>query len=174
LLFSDELSWSHIHDQYRLRRIMPAFVWWIDEPLVKGSGNPSDEDLERLRAQGFKTAVSLLEESKQPSRYDKKSAQDSGWSIYFIPIAENHSPSPEHIRDFMTRLAGLPVGTKVLVFCESGKGRTACMAAAYWITKGLTVSAAITRISEACSASDWATPERHRVLTEYERLHRNK
>jgi hypothetical protein len=39
-----------------------TFTWWIDEPVLKGSGNPTDEDLAELRAQGFATAVSLLEE----------------------------------------------------------------------------------------------------------------
>ena len=27
------------------KKIMPTFMWWIDEPSVKGSRNPSDEDL---------------------------------------------------------------------------------------------------------------------------------
>jgi protein-tyrosine phosphatase len=67
----------------------------------------------------------------------------------------------------MTRLSGLPDGTKVLVFCESGIGRTACMAAAYWAVQGLTSSKAIARVSEACSATDRVTPERRRVLEEY-------
>jgi protein-tyrosine phosphatase len=147
---------------------MPTFTWWIDEPLLKGSSNPTDEDLESLRAQGFSVAVSLLDDSKQPPQYDERIAEDCGWLIHSIPIAENNAPSLEQIRDFMTRLTGLLEGTKVLVFCESGIGRTACMAAAYWITRGLTSSAAIRRISEACSASDWVTPERQRVLEDYE------
>jgi protein-tyrosine phosphatase len=149
---------------------MTAFSWWIDEPLVTGSGNPSDEDLERLRAQGFRAAVSLLVEKDQPPRYDKKSAEDCGWSIHSIPIQEDHAPSLDQIRDFMTRLTGLSDGMKVLVFCESGKGRTACMGAAYWVTKGLTASAAIARITKACTDEHWLTPERQRVLDEYDRV----
>jgi protein-tyrosine phosphatase len=145
-----------------------TFTWWIDEPLVRGCSNPGDKDLAHLRGQGFSVGISLLEKNKQPPRYDKKTANDSGWSIHSIPIPENHAPSLEQIRDFMTRLTSLPNGTKVLVFCESGKGRTACMAAAYWITKGLTSSKAIARVSEACSTSDWVTPERQHVLEEYE------
>src|SRR5205809_5556852 len=63
------------------KKTMPAFKWWVDEPLVIGSSNPSDEELGRLRAQGFGVAVSLLEENKQPPRYDKKSAEGAGWSL---------------------------------------------------------------------------------------------
>jgi protein-tyrosine phosphatase len=149
---------------------MTAFSWWIDEPLVKGSGNPSDEDLAQLRAQGFSVAVSLLEESKQPPRYDPKSAQAARWPIHSIPIEEGRAPSLDQIREFVARLEGLPLGTKVLVFCESGNGRTACMGAAYWIAKGVTASAAIARMSEACLDKCWVTPERRDVLHKYERL----
>jgi hypothetical protein len=53
---------------------MPTFNWWIDDPLIKGSGNPTDDDLLKLHAQGFRHAVCLLEEDKQPPRYDKHSA----------------------------------------------------------------------------------------------------
>ena len=149
---------------------MPTFMWWIDEPLMMGSSNPADEDLRHFRAQGFSLAVSLLEENKQPTRYDKKATLDAGWSIYPMPIEEGRVPSLEQIHDFMARLTRLPKGTKVLVFCQSGKGRTACMGAAYWITKGLTASAAIDLMSERCLDTKWPTPERRRILGELERL----
>jgi protein-tyrosine phosphatase len=139
-------------------------AWWIDEPMVTGRGDPWDEDLGLLRAKGFSFAVSSLEENKQPPRYDKKSAVDAGWFIYSIPFQENRAPSLDQIRDFTAQLNALPEGTKVLVFCESGKGRTACMGAAYRITKGLTASAAVARVSGACSDKRWATPGRQRVL----------
>ena len=138
---------------------MATFTWWIDEPLVKGSGNPSDEDLAQLRDQGFGVAVSLLEERKQPPRYDKQSALDAGWSIYSIPIEEGSAPSLEQIREFTTTLGALAPGTKVVVFCESGLGRTSCMGAVYWIAQGLKASQAIARVNEACGATDWATPK---------------
>jgi protein-tyrosine phosphatase len=149
---------------------MTAFTWWIDEASMKGSRNPSDEDPRELHAQGFSVAVSLLVESEQPPRYDKESAQAAGWSIHSIPIAENQAPSLEQIRDFVTRLIGLPEKTKVLVFCESGLGHTAFMGAAYWVKKGLSSRDAITRVSEACRVTDWVTADRRRVLDDYARL----
>ncbi|MGH7847924.1 MAG: protein-tyrosine phosphatase family protein [Candidatus Binatia bacterium] len=155
-------------------RNMPTCTWWIDEPLVKGSSNPSDNELAGFRADGFTSGVSLLNESKQPPRYDKHSAETKGWSIYSIPIKEGRAPSLEQIRDFVACISKLAKRSKVLVFCQSGKGRTACMGAAYWIAKGLTASQAVVRVSRACSARDWATPERRRVLTEYERLDTSK
>jgi protein-tyrosine phosphatase len=107
---------------------MTAFAWWIDERLVRGFSNPTDEDLARFRAEGANIAVSLLDESKQLPRYDKQLALDAGWSIYSIPIKEGCAPSLEQICEFTARLQALPTATKVLVFCESGKGRTACWA----------------------------------------------
>jgi protein-tyrosine phosphatase len=73
----------------------------------------------------------------------------------------------------MTRLTGAPEGAKILVFCESGKGRTACMGAAYWISQGLTTGAAITVISDAIADKEWVTPKRRRILEEYGRLQRD-
>ena len=150
-------------------RTMRTFTWWIHDPLLKGSGNPTDEDLRALRAQGFDRAVSLLEEDKQPPRYGRASAQARGWSIYSIPIEEGSAPSLEQISEFTTTLGALPPGTKVVVFCESGLGRTSCMGAVYWIAQGLKTSQAIARVNEACGVTDWATPKRQQVLTEYER-----
>ena len=141
---------------------------WIDEPLVKGSSNPSDDDLAQLRAQGFNVGISLLDEKEQPPGYDRLLAVPGGSTIYSIPIAENHPPSIEQIRDFTDLLEALPLGTKVLVFCQSGQGRTACMGAAYWIAQGLTASAAIERMSERCLDKTWPTADRQRVLREYE------
>jgi protein tyrosine phosphatase (PTP) superfamily phosphohydrolase (DUF442 family) len=105
-------------------------AWWIDEPLVLGSSNPSDEDLVRLRGQGFRVLVSLLQEKKQPPRYDVKVAAQTGWLRYSISVEDFHSPSLDQLRQFKSLLDGLSQGTKVLVHCEGGFGRTGTMAAA--------------------------------------------
>ena len=135
---------------------------------MKGSANPTDEDLAELRAQGFATAVSLLEENKQPPRYNNQLALDAGWSIYSLPIEEGSAASLDQIREFTNRLRAMPPGTKALVFCQSGLGRTAFMGAAYWVAKGLSANDAIGRVSQACRATDWVTADRRRVLAEFE------
>ena len=128
------------------------------------------EILKRLVLMRLRFGVSLLEESKQPPKYKQESALTAGWSIHSIPIEEGAAPSLEQIRKFMTLLESLPAQTKVLVFCESGQGRTAFMGAAYWVNKRLSASDAIVRMSKACATSEWATAERQRVLREYARL----
>ena len=91
---------------------MPTFRWWIDEPLIRGSANPSDRDLQALRADGFTIAVSLLEESKQPPKYKQESALTAGWSIHSIPVEEGAAPSLEQIRKFM---AGEPAISPAII-----------------------------------------------------------
>jgi len=39
--------------------------WWIDEPLVLGSRNPTTEQLEQLYQEGFRSIISLLDEGEQ-------------------------------------------------------------------------------------------------------------
>lgn len=152
---------------------IPTCTWWIDEPLVLASSNPGDEDLARLRAQGFGVAVSLLEESEQPPRYDRRSAALAGWSIHSIPVEEGGTPSLDQVREFTALLAGPPEGTKVLVHCESGLGRSAFMGAAYWIARGVTAREAIAGVKRAAASADWKTAERERRLREYEKLQRD-
>ena len=87
-----------------------------------------------------------------------------------IPIPENYAPTIEQIHAFMARLSEAPENAKIVVFCQSGKGRTACMGAAYWIAQGLQPDLAIERMTKRCLDSEWPTPERRRVLQEYERI----
>jgi hypothetical protein len=48
---------------------MMAFKWWIDEPFIKGSRNPSDEDLRRLTVLAEESPGSLI--SRQVKREPK-------------------------------------------------------------------------------------------------------
>jgi hypothetical protein len=44
-------------------------TWWIDNPHLLGSRNPTTADLEQLRRDGFTVLVSLLKEDEQSPRY---------------------------------------------------------------------------------------------------------
>src|SRR4029077_14501215 len=99
-------------------------TWWIDEPFLLGSSNPSDKELASLRDQGFSVLVSLLDESKQPPRYNVTAAALAGWSCHSISIEDFHPPSLEQLRDFNALLEAVPPGARVLVHCEAGSGRT--------------------------------------------------
>jgi len=145
--------------------------WWIDQPYLLGSSNPSHEELARLRLQGFRVVVSLLEEHKEPLAYGKKSAAVAGWATYSMPIEVGGVPSLDQLGAFMARLKAYAKGTKLLIHCDSGVGRAALIGAAYWISKGFTVSEAMARIAQAGVEPGWATERRKEVLRQWRGVH---
>src|SRR5262249_10068101 len=133
------------------------------------ANNPTDEDLVRLRSQGFSVVFSFLDEKEQRPKYDKKCAAASGWRICSFPIEEGGVASLDQLSDFIASVKAFPGDTRILMHCESGLGRTAFMAAAYWIANGLTAADAIDRVNRAASDASWNTPQRECALHEYAR-----
>jgi atypical dual specificity phosphatase len=123
--------------------------WWIEEPQLLGTCNPTPETLEQLRREGFTVIVSLLDESAQPPRYDPVGAAKLGFTRHNIPVADFQAPTLAQLEQFVALVQGLPRGTKTLVHCQGGIGRTGTFAAAYLAARGLTADAAIQRIREA-------------------------
>jgi atypical dual specificity phosphatase len=122
--------------------------WWIDEPVLIGSANPSDADLESLRRDGFSVIVCLLDLQEQSSNYDKSLACASGWNWHSIPVPDFAAPTVAQIEQFLTLVSSSIPEKKVVVHCRGGIGRTGTMGAAYWIAKGLSWEAAIAHIRE--------------------------
>jgi hypothetical protein len=149
---------------------MQARTWWINEPLVIAASNPTGEDLACLRAEGFSIVFSFLDEKKQPPKYDEISTAATGWVICSSPIEEGGVPSLEQLAASTALVKALPSRTKILMHCESGLGRTAFMAAAYWIAKGLGIGEAIARVRQAASEDNWINPQRESRLREYAKL----
>jgi len=142
--------------------------WWIDEPLVMGSSNPSEADLRDLRAQGFAILVCLLDPKEQSPNYQEAKAINLGYRLHAIAIRDFRPPSLAQLREFVTLARGASDRTKLLVHCQGGTGRTGTMAAAYWISKGLSKEAAVSRIRQARPHAV-EMPEQHRCLQEFER-----
>jgi protein tyrosine phosphatase (PTP) superfamily phosphohydrolase (DUF442 family) len=145
---------------------MSARMWWVDKGRVMASGNPTDADLARLRSDGFSVAFSFLGRDETP-QFDRRAAAICGWLLYDIPIAEGDAPSLQQVKRFVADLAKAPIDTMVLMFCQSGLGRSACMGAAYWIDKGVAADEAIQLITRSCGDSAWQTEKRLTVLCEY-------
>jgi protein-tyrosine phosphatase len=148
---------------------MSARMWWVDKGRVIASGNPTAADLARLRSDGFSVGFCFLgrDETRQ---FDTHAAADAGWSLYDIPIAEGDAPTVHQVEMFVSDISQAPTDTMVLVFCESGLGRSACMGVAYWISKGLAADKAIQLITDSCGDSVWQTERRLSVLREYARV----
>ena len=47
-------------------------TWWIDNPHLLGSRNPTLADLEQLRRDGFEVLISLLKEDEQSPQYKRR------------------------------------------------------------------------------------------------------
>jgi predicted protein tyrosine phosphatase len=141
-------------------------TWWIDEPHLLGSSNPSDTDLERLRRDGFGVLVSLLCEEERAPRYDIARATALGYVRYNIAVRDFAPPALEQLEQFVKLVDGLPPRAKMIVHCEGGTGRTGTFAAAYWITKGMTAAEAIMHVRKVRPHAV-ETAEQEAVLVEF-------
>lgn len=146
--------------------------WWIDPGCVLACANPTDKELEDLRAKGFAVMISLLDEQQQQPRYNVADAERAGWERHVLPVREGEAPSLDQLERFRKIIQALPPNTKVLIHCSTGRGRAATFGAAYWIVKGSSATEAIKRIEEA-GHQDWETRARKVVLGEFAE-HRNR
>jgi atypical dual specificity phosphatase len=119
--------------------------WWIEKPILLGSSNPTERELEDLYQVGFRTIISLLDEDEQSPYYETKEMEEMGLIRYSIPIRDFTPPSLADFNKFLDIVSNSLKQGKVLVHCQGGIGRTGTMAAAYWIKKGLSAKNAIAK-----------------------------
>ena len=139
--------------------------WWIDEPKVLGSSNPTNDQLEKLYQEGFRTIISLLDENEQRPYYDTQKVEAMGFNRHSIPVKDFTAPTLHQFRQFlkiMNRASG-----RVLIHCYGGYGRTGTMAAAYWIDKGLPAYKAIRKVQQS-NPGAVEIPEQEESLYELE------
>ncbi len=141
-------------------------VWWIDEPRLLGSCNPTTHDLDTLRAQGFTLIVSLLEENLQPPRYDPSLVESLGYARYNIPVMDFHPPQMDQLVEFVEFLRQQAKDVKAIVHCHAGIGRTGTFAAAYWIAQGVPVEEALGKV-RAARPQAVETPEQRAALDRF-------
>jgi protein-tyrosine phosphatase len=119
---------------------------------VLASSSPSINELKELFREGFRTMISLLDESERRPDYCAAEAQAMGFNWFSVPVKDFHAPRFEDFQRFLDIIhkiqdAGPVRGrSKVLVHCWGGLGRTGTMGAAYWIDKGLSADEAIRQI----------------------------
>jgi atypical dual specificity phosphatase len=141
--------------------------WWIEEPILLGSSNPTNRELEDLYQEGFRTIISLLDENEQTPYYEILEIEAKGFERYSIPLQDFTAPGLDDIQKFMDIVIDSLKKGKVLVHCQGGIGRTGTMAAAYWIKKGLSANEAIKRIRKSMPGAI-EMPEQEESLFELE------
>lgn len=121
-------------------------TWWIDEPLIMGSSNPTTDQLKQLHREGFRSIISFLDEREQLPNYDTEEIETLGFKRFSIPLEDFSAPELEDFRAFLEVVPQALGRGKVLIHCQAGLGRTGTMAAAYWVNKGLSVHEAIKKV----------------------------
>ena len=118
-------------------------TWWIDSPYILGSDNPTTGTLEELRREGFAVLISLLREEEQAPKYDLELIEQMGFVRHNIPVKDFNPPTVEQLNEFIRIVDELPPGTRIIIHCQAGIGRTGTFAAAYWISRGMSVAEAV-------------------------------
>lgn len=123
--------------------IVLAGFRWILENRLAGSGRPGllgpfEEDVAFIRRSGFGLMVTLTE---QPS------PAIEGISPLHFPIDDMGIPTPRLCEAACrTIVAAIEDGTRVLLHCRAGMGRTGLMAACVLITLGSSAEAALAEV----------------------------
>jgi protein-tyrosine phosphatase len=141
--------------------------WWIDKHLVLGSSNPTTEQLGKLHEEGFRSIISLLDETEQSPHYKIEELEAIGFRRYSISLRDFSAPSLDDFKAFLEAVDRAVGRGKVLVHCYAGIGRTGTMAAAYWINRGLSVNEAMKKIRKL-NASFFPSDEQEDSLYELE------
>jgi protein-tyrosine phosphatase len=123
--------------------------WWIDEPLVLGSSNPTTEQLKMLYEEGFRNIISLLDEGEQSPNYEVEEVEAMGYERYSIPLRDFSAPRLDDLKTFLNVMDQAVGQGKVVVHCYAGIGRTGTMAVAYWMDKGLSVNEAMRKVRKS-------------------------
>jgi protein-tyrosine phosphatase len=110
----------------------------VDNNLTRGS-RLSDQGIQQLQAQGYKSVVNLCMENDD----DTSRAKALGMNSAHIPILDNTAPTEDQVKQFLDFVTN-PANQPAYVHCEAGQGRTGVMSAAYRMAvDGWTPDAAI-------------------------------
>jgi len=123
-------------------------VRWITTELAVGYAPRSHSDLAAIRAQGIAAIVNLCAECYDLGDSEKK----AGFDVYYLPVADEDAPALEDLAKALAWVADcISSGKKVLVHCRFGIGRTGTFVAAYLMSQGHGLKAAIRKMKHTPS-----------------------
>lgn len=134
------LDSSYPHTVYRVRpSACEVANFQVINPTFLRGGQPDQEGLDWLAAQGVKTEVDLRGSDRDnawdpPSRYPLK--------VVRVAIEDFQPPTFRQVEDFI-QIVNEPANQPVYVHCKAGVGRTGVMTACWRISQGMTADQAL-------------------------------
>ena len=123
---------------------MPEYpVRWITTELAVGYAPRSHDDLATIRQQGIGAIVNLCAECYDLYDIEK----NAGFDVYHVPLPDEEAPTLEDLQMVLAWVTDtINAGKKILVHCRFGIGRTGTFVAAYLMSKGHSLRAAIRKM----------------------------
>ena len=137
-------------------------VRWITSELAVGYAPRSYDHLATIRSQGISAIVNLCAEC-----YDlHNSEKNAGFDVYYVPVPDEEAPALEDLEKALAWVTDyINLGKKVLVHCRFGIGRTGTFVAAYLMSQGHSLKAAIRKMkhtpSMPMSSNQWNLLEQY-------------
>lgn len=125
----------------------PSRFSWILPAQLAGSGRPGrysplDKDLAFLRQEGIGVIISLLESTVNLEAY-----VEAGFDTHHFPVEDFTAPTLDQIAEACGIIeSSLTRGSRVLVHCNAGIGRTGTLLACFLAHQGVEPEDAVQRI----------------------------
>ena len=150
-------------------------ITWIEPNVLAVSQMPRDmADVQSLREQGIRAIVSLTEYPLNTIRDFRQATFDKlGIAYLHAPVLDFQAPTIEcaqAVIDFIAQMR--EAGRPVLLHCYAGVGRTGTLLHAYYLTQGLSLAEAQTRIEQISPRNRYevCSPSQQEFLEKLERI----
>jgi atypical dual specificity phosphatase len=121
------------------------FSWLIENELAGHRGIQSDEHLQFLKGKGVKALIRMT----QVPRVKQKDLEGAGFLDYHLSIPDMSAPALHDINLMIGFIEQcLSQGKPVGVSCDGGYGRTGCLLACFFITRGMDAPGAISFVKD--------------------------
>jgi len=104
----------------------------LSQNILRG-GRPTTADVDRLKANGYKTIISL-ENDSQVIAAEKKYAQQLGLKFLSYPMNAWNKPNDQQINEILAQM-GNTKNYPLFVHCQHGRDRTGLVSALFRVTQ---------------------------------------